>query len=954
MRGSRTVALVLFLASCAPDDPMPEPVVVPPVRSFRVVARNVPAALLSVTAVSPTNVYAVGADKGDGPWVLHYDGNAWTRLRTGFRGDLWWVHAFPWGSVFAAGQGAQVLRYESGSWTRMQTPGFAKQTIYGTWGRNAEDIYFVGGAAGRDGFVWHWDGKAWSNEALPLDIPRTKAGEVPGLFKVWGGAEDVWVVGGAGAILHRKGTGPFQTVASGTTETLFTVSGAGDRVTAVGGGTAGVWLESRSGGPFTNITPKEAPLLQGVTTSAQFGTWGVGERGQTYFAAPNAAVRSVTTSLPGEGAIQSLHAAAFDSEGGLWTVGGNVLSPTLDAGVVAYEGKADTKVAPYVQDIAADGGTGDAAPPVVCPAEVVSAAKDKSIARRWNEQILASIRRDLPRPTVHARNLYHLSAAMWDAWATYETTPKGVFVREKLSPVGENERVEAISYAAYRILSQRYKGAIGGAVSVECYRAVMKDLGFDPDDTREVGDDPRALGNRIGKTILAQNAADGSNEATNYNDTAPDTNPNLKVPMLIDEPGVPAGTDPNFWQPLNLNVAATQNGIILASGVQTYIGSQWGAVSPFALTRASAAVPWHDYGDAPQANSEAMRGWVADVIRRSSELDAGDGVSIDISPGAIGNNPLGTNAGKGFPENPTTHTAYVPMVVKRGDFGRALAEFWADGPKSETPPGHWNVLANKVADSVGTTRKLFAAGASLSPLAWDMHVYLALNGALHDAAIAAWDVKRRTSCSRPITLIRYMAARGQSSEPTAKDYDPMGLPLLPGLIERVTPESAAEGARHHHLRHFVGQMVIRSWRGEPGDRTTQAAGAGWIRGVDWMPYQRRTFVTPAFPGFVSGHSTFSRAAAEVLTSLTGSPYFPNGLGSYEIPADKFLSFEKGPSAPFLLEWATYYDAADQAGQSRIWGGIHIEADDFMGRKIGHDVGLLAVTKASRFFDGSSP
>jgi hypothetical protein len=108
-------------------------------------------------------------------------------------------------------------------------------------------------------------------------------------------------------------------------------------------------------------------------------------------------------------------------------------------------------------------------------------------------------------------------------------------------------------------------------------------------------------------------------------------------------------------------------------------------------------------------------------------------------------------------------------------------------------------------------------------------------------------------------------------------------------------------------------------------------------------------VTPAFPGFVSGHSTFSRAAAEVLTELTGSPYFPGGMGEFVARANAYLVFEEGPSVDVRLQWATYYDAADQAGQSRIYGGIHINPDDFGGRVIGSEVGLAAVERARTFY-----
>jgi hypothetical protein len=121
--------------------------------------------------------------------------------------------------------------------------------------------------------------------------------------------------------------------------------------------------------------------------------------------------------------------------------------------------------------------------------------------------------------------------------------------------------------------------------------------------------------------------------------------------------------------------------------------------------------------------------------------------------------------------------------------------------------------------------------------------------------------------------------------------------------------------------------------------------------TEWVPYQLPTFVTPSFPGYVSGHSTFSRAAAEVMTAMTGSPYFPGGVSGYTIPAGS-LDFELGPTTDVELEWATYYDAADQAGRSRLWGGIHISADDFSGRRIGSECGKAAWERAKSYFSGA--
>jgi hypothetical protein len=179
------------------------------------------------------------------------------------------------------------------------------------------------------------------------------------------------------------------------------------------------------------------------------------------------------------------------------------------------------------------------------------------------------------------------------------------------------------------------------------------------------------------------------------------------------------------------------------------------------------------------------------------------------------------------------------------------------------------------------------------------------------------------------------------------------LPLVPGLIEVITMESCAPGQRHADLAYFVGEIAVRDWLGEPGDRINQVSGVGWVRAVDWITYQRRTFVTPAFPAFISGHSTFSRAGAEVLASLTGSPYFPGGLGEFVAHKNAFLLFEKGPTTDVRLQWASYFDASDEAGQSRLWGSIHIPPDDFAGRRVGHQVGLDATALASKYFDGTA-
>src|SRR6186997_3397029 len=90
-----------------------------------------------------------------------------------------------------------------------------------------------------------------------------------------------------------------------------------------------------------------------------------------------------------------------------------------------------------------------------------SALAQQSPAREWSEQMMYSIRRNVPNPPAHARNLFHVAVAMYDAWAAYDTTAVGYIYNEKGPPLGWeweelDARNEAISYAAYRILKTRF------------------------------------------------------------------------------------------------------------------------------------------------------------------------------------------------------------------------------------------------------------------------------------------------------------------------------------------------------------------------------------------------------------------------------------------------------------------------------------------------------------------
>src|SRR5438093_4858495 len=365
-----------------------------------------------------------------------------------------------------------------------------------------------------------------------------------------------------------------------------------------------------------------------------------------------------------------------------------------------------------------------------------------SVARRWDEAMLDAIRRSLPNPPVHARNLFHVSVAMWDAWAAYDTTATGYVFTEKIhTSDAALARNEAVSYAAFRVLTARFIKSVGADASLSEFDDLMDSLCLPIGTTTTEGESAAAVGNRIAKAVLERARTDGANELDGY--ASPDYRP-VNPPLVVNRPGITL-VDPNRWQPLQIEHMLSQNGIPLTNGVQQAVGAHWGHVTPFAIPPGGASGAPVDPGPPPRfgdpTTDAAYRAQAIEVLRDSSLLDPSSVATVDISPGAIGANSVGTNDGHGRALNPATGRPYAADVVSQSDFYRALAEFWADGPSSETPPGHWNVLANSVSDQLSANLHLGGSGPLLDRLAGEVKHYFAVNGTAHDATIAAWGSK---------------------------------------------------------------------------------------------------------------------------------------------------------------------------------------------------------------------
>lgn len=621
-------------------------------------------------------------------------------------------------------------------------------------------------------------------------------------------------------------------------------------------------------------------------------------------------------------------------------------------------------------------------------------ASNQSIARKWNEAMLFSIRRDFARPTIHARNIFHVSIAMYDAWAAFDTTASPYFLGRThgtftcpyngiLQPTNIQEAQEkAISYASYRLLKQRFQFSPNASLTLLYYDSLMNNLGYPIDffsQDYSTGD-PAALGNYIAAKIIEYGFTDGSNQQNNYVSQYYQT---VNPPIVVNNPGNSTLVDPNRWQQVFLDQFIDQSGNPISIS-PPFLSPEWGNLQPFALNDSHKTTYERDGNDyhvfmdqlAPPYIDTTVLSDLEDPYKWGftmvsvwqSHLDPTDDVMWDISPASIGNNPSlpetaeeypnfynfieGGDQSQGWTINPTTGLPYAPQLVKRGDYARVLAEFWADGPNSETPPGHWFSILNYVSDHPQFEKRWAGDGAILSDLDWDVKSYLTLAGGMHDAAICAWSAKGWYDYPRPVSIVRWMAEKGQSTDPGLPRFNNAGIPLIPGKVELVMPGDPLAGPSNENLY----KIKLYTWKGHAyiEDPEVDVAGVDWILAENWWTYQRPTFVTPPFAGYISGHSTFSRTAAEIMTQITGDNYFPGGMGEFHAGQNSFLHFEEGPSQEIVLQWATYQDASDQCSLSRIWGGIHPPQDDIPGRKIGIELGPLAFNHARSFIEAGVP
>ena len=546
---------------------------------------------------------------------------------------------------------------------------------------------------------------------------------------------------------------------------------------------------------------------------------------------------------------------------------------------------------------------------------VTVANSNPTISVIWDRQVQQAVINDISGPTIASRAYGILHTAMYDAWSAYADTPISTNLGDDLQrPLAENtdaNKSEAMSYAAYYVLVDLFPE------QQQMFARQMADLGYDISTISTDNSDPAGIGYISAQALLGVRRQDGSNQTGN-----------LGGDRFLNGADAPASRrDFEAVASVSLMGETPQSQGLRSSSLDDLRLSE----SRTALRRYS------DYTGYQPANQpgdiEFIELWTPDIVPlgnsefRTQEfltpqwgnvtpfaLESGsqfrpiapqpfllvegtvdlDAKTITLSDGRvleISRDLVGTIINPEFIAQAETVVEYSRDLT---DKQKLIAEFWEDGAGTSFPPGTFMTFGQYVSERDRHT------------LDDDAQMFFALGNAELDAGIAAWDAKVAYDYARPVSVVREL-----------------------GLIGEYSDE--------------LGGYAIEAFSG-------YGKGTQTILASDFITYQTpESDLSPPFAEYVSGHSTFSTAGAEVLKQFTGSDEF--GASVFFPPGTS--RFESGltPQNNITLTWDTFSDAADESGISRLYGGIHFVEGDLNGRALGREVGNAVYQQAQFYING---
>lgn len=365
-----------------------------------------------------------------------------------------------------------------------------------------------------------------------------------------------------------------------------------------------------------------------------------------------------------------------------------------------------------------------------------------SLVTDWNAATLQAIRVTKPGPPMVARALAIVQTCEYDAWAAYDANAVGTRLGATLRRPAD-ERTEANKQKAISYAAYR---ALLDLFPTQKPMAdsLMLSMGFDPSDTTTDPTTPAGIGNVAAAAVIEFRHHDGANQLGD-----------LHTGAYSDYTGyAPVNTpdqivDPNRWQPLRVSDG---NG---GYTIQKFVAPFWYNVVPFAMPTSAAFRP-----EPPVRYPNGQ--YVAQA------------------------------------------EALIHLSATLTDRTKMIAEYWADGPNSELPPGHWNLFAQ------------FVSKRDHLSIDDDAKLFFAMGNAMLDASIAVWECKRVFDSERPITAIRFLkkgkkirawAGPYQGSKVIDGEdwipYQPLTV-VTPAFVEYCSGHSAFSAAGAEVLKQFTG------------------------------------------------------------------------------------------------------------------------------------------------------
>ncbi len=327
------------VSDTAAPDADPTDTVVPGQPSWWVNQQDLSSAVLAVWGKSPTDIWVVGADKddGQGPLIAHGTSTGWERIDLRAQdpagGHVWWAAGPGDQFVYFVGENGRAFRYDRSSGTAETIDTGTDATLYGVWGASDSELWAVGG------YVFPDTGpptvvRITPEGASTVTLPASVADDVT-LFKAWGSAADnVYVVGEKGTVLHWDGSDWSHTVLDGEPRLVTLHGAASDDMVVVGGTSQALILERGASDDWSDASPGPYSLLNGTYVSSDGTAYAAGLIG-TVFQRED----GEWATLPLPPVIKDWHAVWVDPRGDAWVAGGRLLSAAqFDQGALLHYG----------------------------------------------------------------------------------------------------------------------------------------------------------------------------------------------------------------------------------------------------------------------------------------------------------------------------------------------------------------------------------------------------------------------------------------------------------------------------------------------------------------------------------------------------------------------------------------------------------------------------------------